>query len=378
MVARTLAIAKKEVRQLKRDKRFLMVIFFLPAFLLAVFGYAVSFDVKHIQTGIFDKDKSEKSREFIRKLGSSHYFDLTENLKNQNEIDRLLDESKVQLVVVIPKNFGKDISKGENTEIQFLIDGVNGNTGNLIYNYVNAATIDYNYEIQERELSKAGISTYAPIELHSRFWFNPNLNSTIFLIPGLIALILIVTAVISVSLSLVREKERGTMEQLNVSSLSSIELLLGKSIPYVIISLIDALFVLIAGYILFNVEVKGSYLLLFLSTFIFIVSSISIGIFISAVSDSQQVAFTLGTFFSLLPSLILSGFIFPIESMPFLIQIITNITPSKFFIVALRAIMLRGVDITAFYEHLIYMSLFIVVFLGLASLVSSRKEEAAQ
>jgi ABC-2 type transport system permease protein len=354
-----------------------LVIFFLPAFLLAVFGYAVSFDVKHIKTGILNKDQSKESREFLRSLGSSHYFDLERQLQSDDEIDRLLNEKEVQLVVVIPSNFGKDINSNRNTEIQFLIDGVNGNTGSLIYNYVNAATMDYNYEIQERALTKAGISAYVPVELQSRFWFNPNLNSTIFLIPGLIALILIVTSVISVSLSLVREKERGTMEQLNVSSLSTIELLLGKSIPYVIISLIDAIFVLIAGYILFSVEVKGSYLLLFLSTFIFIAASISIGIFISAVSDSQQVAFTLGTFFSLLPSLILSGFIFPIESMPFLIQIITNVTPAKFYIIALRAIMLRGVDLTFFYEHLIYLSLFIIGFLGLATIVSNRKERTA-
>jgi ABC-2 type transport system permease protein len=223
-------------------------------------------------------------------------------------------------------------------------------------------------------LSKYGMKMESPVGLEPVFWFNPNLKSTKFLIPGLIAMILIITAVISVSLSLVREKEKGTIEQINVSSLNPPEILIGKSLPYIIISLIDAAFILTAGYILFQVEVKGSFLLLFISVLIFIIASTSLGIFISVLADSQQIAFTAATFASMLPSVILSGFIFPIESMPAIIQIITNITPAKFFIVALRAIVLRGVGLSAFWDQLLYLSVFIILFLGLATIISKRKE----
>jgi ABC-2 type transport system permease protein len=214
-----------------------------------------------------------------------------------------------------------------------------------------------------------------PIKLESRFWFNPELKSSQFLVPGLIAMILIVTAAVTVSLSLVREKERGTIEQINVSSLNTLELLIGKTFPYLLIALINAAFILIAGYILFDVVIKGSYLLLFISTFIFLMASTSLGIFISVVADSQQVAFTAAVFATLLPSLILSGFIFAIENMPGIIQVLTNITPAKFFISAIRAIILRGVGLQAFWQQWIYMLLFTFVFLGLAVVINKRIKE---
>ncbi|HEY7751119.1 MAG TPA: ABC transporter permease, partial [Ignavibacteriaceae bacterium] len=216
---------------------------------------------------------------------------------------------------------------------------------------------------------------FIPIILETQFWFNPDLKTTRYLIPGLIAMILIVTAVITVALSFVREKEKGTMEQLNVSSLKTIELILGKTLPFVVIALVNAALILLAGYIFFGVEMKGNYILLFLTTLLFLTASTSLGIFISVLSDSQQVAFTAATFISLLPSLILSGFIFPIESMPWIIQLITNLTPAKFFIEILRAIILRGVGISAFWEQIIYLSIFTIILITLASLVGKRKAE---
>ncbi len=190
-------------------------------------------------------------------------------------------------------------------------------------------------------------------------------------------MILIVTAVITVALSFVREKEKGTMEQLNVSSLKTIELILGKTFPFVVIALLNAGLILLAGYIFFGVEVKGSYLLLLLTTLIFLTASTSLGIFISVVSDSQQVAFTAATFVSLLPSLILSGFVFPIDSMPVIIQVITNITPAKFFINILRAIILRGVGISAFWDQIVYLLIFTTILIVLASIIGKRKAESA-
>lgn len=369
------AVAKKELKHLFRDWRMLFVILFFPVFLLGIFGYAVNFDVHNIKIALLDKDKSKESREFLNLLTSSDYFDSPQIIKNTNEITDILNKKIAQAVIVIPINFSEDLTSGKDpAEIQFLVDGVDGNSASIIKNYLEAAVFAYNTKYLEKSAAKFGRKPSAVLDLQPRFWFNPNLESTKFLIPGLIAMILIVTSVISVSLSLVREKERGTMEQIKVSSISTIELLLGKSLPYIIIALIDAAVILIAGYILFDVVIKGSFLLLFLSTLIFIFASTTLGIFISTVSDTQQVAFTAATFATLLPSVILSGFIFPIESMPFAVQIITNITPAKFFIVALRSIILKGVGLHAFYDQLLYLLLFAFVFLALATIATKRKE----
>jgi len=289
-----------------------------------------------------------------------------------------LDDGEAQVVLVIPNDFSKKLGSGkEEIKVQYLIDGVNGNTATIIYNYVKSATFNFSTKYQKEKLARLGKRAYIPVKLEPLFMFNPELNSTKFLIPGLIAMILIVTAAITVSLSLVREKERGTIEQLEISSLSAIEVLIGKTLPYVLIALLDAVFILVAGRILFDVVVKGSYLILFLSTMIFIISSTSMGIFVSVISDTQQVAFTIATFMSLLPSIILSGFIFPIESMPYVIQLITNISPAKFFIIILRAIILRGVGFEAFWHQLIYLIFFAVLFLGLAT-ISSKKQALAK
>ena len=378
MINRISAVVEKEFKHLLRDKRMLFVIIFFPVFLLGVFGYAVNFDVHHIQLAVYDQDKSEVSRDFINSLTSSDYFEITKHLTKDSEIKESLDEKLAQVVLVIPNDFSKNLySKKEPADIQFLIDGVDGNTATIISNYVKAATLSYNAKFQKEALQKIGKSPLIPIDLRPLFQFNPELSTTKFLIPGLIAMILIITAVITVSLSLVREKEHGTSDQLKISSLSTLEIIIGKTIPYIMIALLDAVFILIAGYILFNVEIKGNYLLLFLSTFIFILASTSLGIFISVISDTQQLAFTFATMASMLPSVILSGFIFPIESMPYAIQVITNITPAKFFIVILRAIILRGVGLQAFWHQLIYLIFFAIIFLFLATVIGNHKTKSA-
>jgi ABC-2 type transport system permease protein len=377
MFKRTFAIVKKEIRQLKRDTRLLIVIFSFPVLLLIMFGYAVNYDVKNVKIAIYDQDRSVLSRDFINSLKSSEYFKIVEFINSEKEVDNFLDKKIVQCVVVIPDDFSKKINSNQNTSIQYLIDGVDANTASVIQNYMFGATSQFNQKVNSEILARKGLKPFTPILLETQFWFNPDLKTTRFLIPGLIAMILIVTAVITVALSFVREKEKGTMEQLNVSSLSTIELILGKTLPFVVIALVNAAIILIAGYIFFGVEVKGDYLLLLLTTLIFLTASTSLGIFISVLSDSQQVAFTAATFASLLPSLILSGFVFPIDSMPWIIQVITNVTPAKFFIEILRAIILRGVGISAFWDQIIYLLIFITVLIVLSSVIGKRKVEAA-
>jgi ABC-2 type transport system permease protein len=376
MFHRILAIAKKEYRQLKRDTRMLFIVFFFPVVLLAIFGYAINFDVKHIKIAVYDQDKSDYTREYVDGLISSEYFDLVKYVSDDNEIKTLLDEKIVQAVIVFPNDLSRRLNNNEEVKIQYLVDGVDGNTATVIVNYVNAATFSYSLKLTEEYLAVTGKKMYVPISLEPRFWFNPELVSVLFLIPGLMGMILIITAVISVSLSIVREKERGTIEQINVSPLSSLELIIGKILPYIVISLINATIVLTAGYVLFGVAIKGDPLLLLLGTLTFLFAAIGLGIFISTVADSQQVAFQAANVSSLLPSLILSGFIFPIESMPTVIQWVTNITPAKFYIVILRAILLRGAGLSAFWDQLIYLLIFGIVFIGLATIVN-RKAKAA-
>ena len=377
MLNRIYAIAKKEFRQLKRDKRLMFVIFFFPVMLLVMFGYAVNFDVKHVKIAVYDQEKSQLSRDFVNSLLQSEYFDLVDMVSSEKEINRYLDDKLAQCVIVIPNDLSEQIYSSREVKIQYLIDGVDGNTANIITNYANLATLTFNQRFSNQVLAVKGIKQYEPVKFDPQFWFNPELKTSKFLVPGLIAMILIVTAVITVALSLVREKERGTIEQINVSPISSLELILGKSLPFVLLALINAGIILVASYFLFGSEVKGSLLLLFITTLIFLIASTSMGIFISVVSDSQQVAFTLATFISLLPSLILSGFIFPIESMPEIIQVITNVTPVKFFLKILRAIMLRGVGIETFWDQIVYLLIFTTVLILLGTIINKRKTEKA-
>ncbi len=373
MLNRIIAISKKEVKQLLRDKRMMFVLFFFPVFLLVIFGYAVNFDVQNVRLAVQDNDRTATSRDLVKTISSSSYFQIVEYYDNDKRGKEILDAGIAKGVMIIPTNFEKDIySANENIKVQFLLDGVDGNSAAIIQNYSIATINSFNSKLSDKASARIGVNLEPPINLQTRFWFNPELQTTIYLLPGLIALILIVTAVITVSLSLVREKERGTIEQINVSSLTILELLLGKIFPYVIISFINAAVILFAGYILFGATVMGSYFLLFVSTFLFLFASTAIGIFISVVSDSQQVAFTIATFASLLPATILSGFIFPIESMPVIIQWLTNITPAKFFIIALRSIIIKGVGISAFWDQWIYMIVFAFIFL-LISVVKYNK-----
>lgn len=367
MLNRIIAISKKEVKQLLKDKRMMFVLFFFPVFLLIVFGYAVNFDVQNVKLAVQDNDNTATSRSLIKTISSSSYFEIVEYFEKDARVKEILDEGLAKGIIIIPNNFEKLIySAKENVKVQILLDGVDGNSAAIIQNYSLAAIRSFNNKLLNNASAILGLKVQRPIDLQPRFWYNPELQTTIYLIPGLIALILIVTSVVTVSLSLVREKERGTIEQISVSSVTIFELLIGKLFPYVIISFINAAIIIIAGYILFDVTVLGSYFLLFVTTLLFLFATTAIGVFISVIADSQQVAFTIATFVSLLPSTILSGFIFPIESMPLVIQWLTNITPAKFFIIALRGIIIKGVGLSAFWEHWVFMSLFACFFLLLS------------
>ncbi len=369
------ALVKKEFKHLLRDIRMLLILLLFPAFLLIIFGYAVNFDVENIQIVITDRDNSELTRKIIQQIENSRYFHFKGVVHDEKNIKEILDGKIAQCVIVFHEDFSKNFYAGERAVIQVLIDGVDGNTASIIQNYLGAFSAEFGNKLTLELMSLKGVKHYRPLDVNTRFWYNPELKTTRFLIPGLIGMILVITAVVSVALTLVREKERGTMEQINVSPINPFELLVGKSLPYLLLALFNAGIILVTGYFIFDVQVRGSLVLLFITTLVFLSAAIALGILISAASDSQQVAFMVSTMVSLLPSVILSGFIFPIESMPAVLQIITNITPVKFYIVILRAIILRGVGLEAFWDQVIYLLLFATVLLIIASVVLIRREK---
>lgn len=368
MLNKIYSVSKKEFRQISRDKRSLMIIFVLPVFLLTLFGYAITLDVNVIKLGILDKDKSETSREFINSLDGSFYFSIIKYIDSDDEINKLLDKGLVQCVVVVPDNFSKDLALKRNVSVQFLIDGVDANTATIILNYVNAATGSFSQKIMKEFLSLKGVKQYQPISIEPQFWYNKDLDTTQFFIPGLIAMILIIISVILTSISLVKEKETGTIEQITVSPVTSLQLIFGKIIPYLIISLLIAVSVLLMAYLLFGITVKGSYLYLLTGTICYLLATLSMGVFISTISDTQQVAFMISQLASQLPTVILSGFIFPIESMPVPIQILSYISPAKYYIIILRDILLKGSGLEAFKEQMIYLLIFATVFIAISTI----------
>ncbi|MFA6541340.1 MAG: ABC transporter permease [Bacteroidota bacterium] len=366
MIRQILPIIKKEIRQIRRDKRVLAILTLIPAVLLLINGYALNFDVKHIKMAVYDAEKTSQSRAFVNAFITSGYFDYQYSLEDYNASKGLIDEGEVKLVLVIPPKFSQDILAGRPTTVQTLVDGMDANSATTIIGYAQAVTLQYSQKIIIQNVAKIGLKSFIPITYHARIWYNPELKSAKFLVPGLIAFILAITGVIATSLSIVKEKERNTIEQIDVSPIHPFSLIFGKMIPYAAISLVAAAIVIFTAYILFDVVVKGSLVLLFLFTTLFIISALSIGLLVSTISDSQQVAFQIAALVSMLPTLILSGFMFPIRSMPWFLQILSNVTPAKFYLVIMRDIVLKGVGVSSFWEQIVYLCLYCTIVLTIA------------
>lgn len=364
----------KEFRQIARDRRSLGVLLFIPAFMLVMFGYALNLDVKHTSLAVFDQNKSKTSRDFIGNFLHSEYFNFKYYLSSSSQIDELMSKEKATMALVIPPDFSKELLAGREATVQIILDGSNASAAGTAVGYANAIIQDYSTAIMSQVLVRTGhLDFLPPIEYRPRVWYNPELKSARFLIPGLIAFILMITAVVSTSLSVVREKERGTMEQITVSPVKPLELILGKTIPFVLISLAATVAILLASYLLFGVAVKGSFLLLFLVTLVFVIACLGLGLLISTVAETQQVAFMIAVLVSMLPTFTLSGFVFPIRNMPMTIQVVTYLIPARYFLVALRGIMLKGIGITAFWNQILFLVAFAILTIGMSSVRMARQ-----
>lgn len=366
-------IMRKELKQIIRDPRTVAILFVLPAALLLLVGYAITFDVKHVKIAVLDEDQSQYSRDVVSSFVNSEYFDYAYVARDEEEIGAMIDKGLAKLAVIIPPKFGDHLGLRETQPIQLIIDGANANTASTILGYVNAAVESYNGELRTRAFMKMGAAPPVPIDMRPRIWYNPDLKSVRFLIPGLIAYVLMITAVVATAMSIVREKERGTMEQVIVSPVSAMQLIVGKLVPYLVIALVAMSILLTAAWLVFGVGVAGSFVLLFIATTLFLICALGVGLLVSTIADNQQVAFQIATLVSTLPAIILSGFIFPIRSMPIAIQIATNMTPAKFFVRSLRGIMLKGVGLSAFWQDWVAMAVFAIVVIGLSVLRMRRQ-----
>ena len=357
----------KEFRQIRRDPTSLGMLLLLPALLIAVVGYALNFDVKHIPLVIYDQSKTELSRKFLETFKQTEYFDYLYEATNYGEVEELINRGNAKVALVVPKAFGQDLLAGRDTRVQIIVDGSDANSAGQAVSYASRMATGYSQRILDEAMVLNGRNRYVPVDFQPRVWYNPDLISSKFLVPGLVGFILVLTAVVSTSLTVVREKERGTMEQIMVSPLRPVELILGKTIPYMIISLLASTLILLLGYLLFDIQILGSILLLYVAIFLLLLGALGQGLLISTVTDSQQVAFMVSVFSSLLPSFLLSGFVFPISSMPIVLQILSNVAITKFFLVAERGIILKGVGLSAVWDQLLSMAVFAFIVLTISS-----------
>jgi ABC-2 type transport system permease protein len=360
------AVAVKELRQIGRDRRTLMILVFLPAFFLFLFGYALNFDIRHVSLAIEDRDQTPDSRSLVAGFVHSAYFDVAAVVHGPAEVEALVDRGRARAVLVVPAGFSRDLRTGRVPNVQVIIDGDNANTAATVLGYANAVLAEAAVVLSARPEARL-------VSVQPRVWYNPELRSTLFLMPGLIAYISMITAVVSTALSIVREKENGTMEQIRMAPIRTATFVLGKTLPYLILSQVSAMLVIGAAMLLFEMPQRGDWLALNVVVGVFLVGALGTGLLVSTMADSQQVAFQAAMLIAFLPTLLLSGFIFPIASMPIVLQYITYAVPARYFLVALRGVVLKGLPLDALLPSLAALALYAVIVLALSAARLARR-----
>lgn len=362
-------IARKEFMHIRRDPRTMAFITIMPIMLLIIYGYGINYDVRDIRIAVVDHDRSQASREFIDTMTASGYFVINTYCRTEKELDRTIDYRIARVGVVIPPDFESDLKSGKTAAIQFLIDGSDGNTANIAYGYLNALTNGFNLKYLRDRVESLGsaVPHIAPsIEIKSRFWFNPELKSSNFIVPGVIAIIMMITGSIATALTLVVEKDRGTIEQLIVSPIRPYQIVIGKLVPYVVLSFIALLVVMLVAYFLFDLPVKGNIFQLLLLGAVYLICVLGIGIFVSTVANDMSTAMLLSMLISMLPSILLSGFVFPIRNMPAILQFISLFVPARYFLRIIRGIYLKGIGINLLWTETLFLIGFAVIVFGFA------------
>ena len=365
-MSHTWAVALKELRQIRRDGRTLVILVFVPTFFLFMFGYALNFDIRHVALAVEDRDSSAESRELIARFARSTYFEVVAATRSDREASDLIDRGTARAVLVIPGGFSRDLATGQTAQVQVVINGDNANTATTVLGYVTAVLAD------------ASVSARPPVHatlvgVQPRVWYNPELRSALFLVPGLIGFISMITAVISTALSVVREKERGTMEQIRMSPVSTLAFILGKTLPYLVLSQVGATVIVLAAMVFFGVPMRGSWVALSVVVALFLFGALGTGLLVSTIAETQEVAFQVAALVAMLPTLLLSGFIFPVASMPLVLQYVAAVIPAGYFLTALRGIVLKGLGLGALWPEMIALVVYGLVVLALTSVRLARR-----
>jgi len=364
---RILAISNKEFIQIRRDVRSLGLAIFIPILLLLIFGYALSLDIDRVKTVVWNQDaSSELTRDFLLNFKNSKYFKIVKYTNNYRDIQHMIDSGSAMMALVIPKDFSHFIESGKTSTLQLLVDGSDSNTATIAMGYVRSVVGKYNVQLLTNTLSSYGLAPARSVEMRSRVWFNMGLNSKWFIVPGVIALIIMIIAALLTSICVAREWERGTMEQLISTPVKGTELIIGKLIPYFVIGFFDLFVGVVIARVLFEVPFKGSYILLVLLSALFLIGALSQGILISTVARTQLLASQLATLTTFIPTMLLSGFIYPIFNMPQAVQMVTYLIPARYYIIILRGLFLKGNGVDVMWDEAVFLFLFALLMFVLA------------
>ncbi len=367
-VSRVIAIAKKEFIHIFRDPRSLGMAIAIPMLLLILFGYALTVDVDNVALVVWNQDKGQESTDYILNFAASKYFNVVAYVDSYDELQRFIDESKTFIMaLVIPYNFSRKLNSNQSVELQLLVDGSDSNTATIAIGYATAISAKYNKRLLIQRMAEKGIKYRSPIDLRERVWFNPDLKSKNYIIPGLIAVIMMVIAALLTSLTIAKEWEMGTMEQLIATPIDPRELIAGKLLPYFLIGLFDVAVAVVMGQFLFHVPLRGSVALLFILSGFFFAGALSLGLLISIVAKNQLVASQVAMVTTFLPAFLLSGFMYTISNMPTPIQVLTHFIPARYFVVILKGIYLKGVGLRVLAMQAFYLLLFGFITMRLAS-----------
>ena len=377
MKSRTLSVSRKEFVEIRRDPRSLGMVLAFPVMMLMIYSYAVNFDVKSIKTVVYDLDNSKQSREIITRVRSSGYFEIR-YIDRYDDIDKQLDSGKARLALCIPADFSRKLSDGKTAPLQAIVDGSDANTATIAIGYIQQIIQRYSANISFSALQNHGLKveqTFPPIDAQLRVWYNPELKSVNFIIPGLIATIMMIVGAMSTSLSVVGERERGTFEKLIVTPIRPRELIMGKMLPYTAFIFFDMVLCILVGRFWFKVPIKGSIPLLMCLSVLFLFSAIGLGLLISTIAKTQRVAMLMSMMISLLPTFLLSGFVFSIEDMPKALQIVTYLVPARYFLKILRGIFMKGLGLSMLWMDLAWLMAFALAMLFISAKRFGKKLE---
>lgn len=363
---RTRAVARKEFIQIYRDRRSLTMAVAIPILLLVLFGYALTMDVNDVPLVVWDQEKNNLSRDFLMDFQAPPYFNITGYCENYSCIENLINKNQALMALVMPRNFSALLKAGKPSPVQLIVDGSDSNTATIAIGYVQGVVWGYNQKLWAKTFSAKNFPSAQPVDLRPRVWFNPDLKSRNFIVPGLIAVIMTIIAALLTSLTVSREWERGTMEQLISTPVKPAELVLGKLMPYFVIGMFDLAVAVSMGVFLFHVPLRGSLLLLVVLSGLFLSGALSLGILISILAKNQLLASQMSMITTFLPSFILSGFMYAISNMPQAVQVVTHIIPARYYIIILKGIYLKGVGLKVLWPEAVFLAAFSFVMVNVA------------